>query len=161
MIGTLRSVHHLDTIGAPFRIELINSVLVTASGVTIPALDHLVVTVAMERLRETRRLGGPDMSFVRRCAKVGADRLADACGLSIQDVAVHEDGPRPMSTVTEKLVRLYLYDRLRRERPGNDVDDMLRYIDWILEHWRPGPFAAGDHVMRLTHQTAHGWRRLL
>lgn len=161
MIGSLRPVHLLDTIGAPFRVELVNSVLVSAAGITIPALDDLVLTVAAERLREPRRLGGADMAFVRRCARVDEARLADDCGLSRSDVAAHESGARPMNTVTEKFVRLYLYDRLRRGRQGDGVEDMLAYLDWILDTWRAGPTAAGERTMRLTHQSARGWRRLL
>lgn len=160
MIGRLLRVHHLDTIGAPFRVELVDSVLATDDGVTMPAPDDLVTAVAMERLHEARRLGGADLAFVRHCARIESTTLADAAGLSAEDVAAHEDGTRAMTTATEKFVRLYLYDRLRRRRAGDRTEEMLAYLDWILETWRAAPVEAGDQVMRLAHQAAHGWRRL-
>jgi len=158
MIGGIAPTYACDTLGAPFRVELVNSVIVGRDGVTIPDFREMVATVAIERLRESRRLGGPDIVFLRKCIGDTAGDLAARTGIAPVELEAYERGDRPMSAAAEKIARIYIHHRLWRERPTTE-DDRLEYLETVLA-WRPVPVSAGETVMRLAHQSARGWHRI-
>lgn len=160
MIGGLSGNYHCEALGAPFRIELLNSVIVGEEGVVIPAYPALVARVGIERLREPRRLGGEDMMFLRRCAKKEQGQFAQAIGIGENECAEYESNSRPMNTTIEKLVRIYLHDCISRTVDIEDFADNIAYLDWVMD-WKPTPTEAGDTTMKLTYQSAVGWTRII
>lgn len=158
MIGGIVPTYVCDTLGAPFRVELVNSVVAGHDSVTIPDFDGMIATVAIERLHESRRLGGPDIVFLRKCAGDTADTLAARTGIPMPELEAYERGDRPMSATAEKITRIYLHHSVRAGHPAAE-DDRLEYLETVLE-WRPMPVSAGETVMRLAHQSARGWHRI-
>ena len=159
-IAELLAVHTPDVLGAPFGVRLIGSVRRDVNdGITIPDLPGLVACLTMARLQRDERLSGADLRFVRKSAGVTRTRLEDSFGGGDGDVEAYEKGPRPMTIGLEKYIRLHLFDAARRVG-GPRVTEMMEYMDWIFESWKP---TFGDTSRPLTIRMRHmqeGWLEL-
>lgn len=160
MIGGLSPTYHCDTLGAPFRVELVNSVIIGQESVTIPNFGELIATVGIERLRDVRRISGKDLVFLRKCAQIDSAILVSAIGVTADELHEYETDARPMNATIEKLVRIYLHDRIRKMADIVETEDALNYVEWVMD-WRPVPMSVDENVMRLAHQAARGWHLVI
>ncbi len=112
-----RVVHRYDadTLGAPFKITLVDSVtfeLDCTTGeelVRIPDLMGLINAVVRKRVCDQRKLNGDELKFIRRALDVKAVILARFLGMSPEHLSRCEASTKVMSEASEKIFRLFSF----------------------------------------------------
>ena len=115
--ANVRVVHeyNMDTLGAPFRITLIDSVSVGVDPCTgeetisVPDPVGLINAVVRSRVEHPRKLNGKEIAFVRKALGVRGKLLADFLGISAEHLSRCETGVKVMSAPSEKLLRLFAF----------------------------------------------------
>jgi DNA-binding transcriptional regulator YiaG len=113
----VRVVHeyNMDTLGAPFRITLLDSVTVRIDretgeeDISVPDPVGLINAVVRSRVTHPRKLSGEEIAFVRKALGVRAKRLADFLSMSPEHLSRCESGSKAMSAPAEKLLRLFAF----------------------------------------------------
>ena len=155
--GTI-AVHRDDALGAPFDVVLIDSVRRDGDSFTMPDFEGLVASLVMARLWKDERLTGAELAYLRKAAGIDRSTLGAAIGGSQDDISAYETGPRPMTLALEKYIRLHIFNAARRMGGGPRVDEMINYLEWTFDEWRPTFGQVGSPIeIRLRH-TATGWR---
>lgn len=154
--------YRADMLGAPFQVVLLESVTAAPDGaVTIPDVEGMTAGVGMARLWRDERLSGEELRFLRRAAGISKEKLAASIGGATGDIEAYETGPRPMTVGLEKYIRLHLFNALRRKDPTSPrVDEMINYLEWALEEWKPAfrDAAVATEVEMKYHPT--GWQEV-
>ena len=120
--------YELDTLGAPFRVTLKDSVRVTkdpATGkelVDIPDLIGLTLAVVRCRVMDPRKLSGEEMRFLRRALGVPAKKLAAFLDLVPEHYSRCEAGTKVMSPNAERQLRLFAFGATLCGRPEKLLD---------------------------------------
>jgi hypothetical protein len=158
--GEMLPEHRPDEIGAPFDVVLAWSATRDAEGATtIPDMKGLIAAVVMMRLWRDERLTGTELTFLRKSVGIGRDALGRAIGAGEEEIEGYEAGPRPMTIALEKYIRLHLFNAARR-MDGPRVDEMINYLDWTLDEWRPTFAQVGEPIeIRLSHFPT-GWQQV-
>lgn len=159
-LGEMLVEHRADDLGAPFDVVLVSSIRRNADGVvTIPDMKGLVAAVAMMRLWRDERLTGSELAFLRKAAGIKRIDLGRAIGSGEEEIEAYETGPRPMTIGIEKYIRLHLFNAARRI-DGPRVDDMINFLDWTFDEWRPTFTEVGSPIeIRLGHFPT-GWQEI-
>jgi hypothetical protein len=109
------SAYQVDTIGAPFRVTLKDSVEFRKDPVTgkdlvhIPDLVGMVQTVARLRAMHPRKLSGLDIVFLRKALGLKAKSLASYLDVSAEHFSRCEAGTKVFSSATERVLRLFVF----------------------------------------------------
>jgi DNA-binding transcriptional regulator YiaG len=104
-----------DTLGAPFKVTLKNSVEVSIDPKTgeelvrIPDPMGLIRAVVRCRVRDPRKLSGEELRFVRRALDLQANKLAAFLDCSPEHYSRCESGGKALSATAEKMLRLFAY----------------------------------------------------
>jgi transcriptional regulator with XRE-family HTH domain len=112
-----RVVHRYDadTLGAPFKVTLVDSVSVRIDAETgeelvrIPDLVGLINAVVRSRVCHERKLNHEELKFIRKSLGVKANRLADFLMMSAEHLSRCEAGTKTMSAANEKLLRSFAF----------------------------------------------------
>jgi hypothetical protein len=159
-LAELLATHTPDMLGAPFAVSLVASVRRDVNdAITIPALTGMIAGVAMARLWRDERLSGDELRFLRKTAGLTRGELGEGFGGDADDVGAYEKGPRPMTIGLEKYIRMHLFNAVRR-MDGPRVDDMINYMEWTFDAWRP---TFGDTSRPMSIRLRHfptGWQEL-
>lgn len=105
----------LKTLGAPFKVTLLNSVSLSTDPstgeeiVTIPDLVGLISEVVRTRVRHTRKLSGPEIKFIRNALGVRARLLAEFLEMTPEHLSRCEAGAKVMSGGCEKIFRMFAF----------------------------------------------------
>lgn len=157
MTQTRLPEHRPEMLGSPFEIILVDSVMENDERtVTIPDMRGMMAGVGMARLWRDDRLSGRDLVFLRKSVGFTNEALASAIGVTSADMQGYEGGPRPMTLGAEKLVRMHLFNALRR-LDGPRIDQMINYLEWVLDEWVPTFSQVHDPItIRMRHHPT-GW----
>jgi hypothetical protein len=104
--------YDVDTLGAPFRVTLLDSVTFGTNPKTgeqtvqIPDLVGLIGAVVRARVCDSRKLSGRELKFIRSALDVRATMLAEFLDMSPEHLSRCEAGAKVMSSTSEKLFRL-------------------------------------------------------
>jgi hypothetical protein len=105
--------YDVDTLGAPFRVTLLDSVTIKMDGdkeiVNIPDLCGLISAVVRTRVCHPRKLGGAELKFIRRALSVRSNELAKFLSMSAEHWSRCENGMKVLSANSEKEFRLFSY----------------------------------------------------
>lgn len=130
---------HADSLGAPFKVILRNSVRATfdvGSGemiaYEIPQFDALLGAVVMGRLCHERKLSGEEIKFLRRAAGLKQTELARGINVDPATLSRVEKGDQPLGPGSEKLARVMLFKAAGRIEHIKQ-DDHRRRFDMLLD----------------------------
>ncbi|RAI37106.1 hypothetical protein [Rhodoplanes serenus] len=104
--------YELDTLGAPFKVVLRDSVSVGLDPqtgrerVSIPDFVGLVGAVVRSRVVHPRKLSGAEIKFLRSALGVKAKPVAGFLDMSAEHLSRCEAGTKIMSSTSERLFRL-------------------------------------------------------
>lgn len=104
-----------DTLGAPFKVILKNSVEISIDPKTgeefvrIPDPMGLIREVVRCRVRDPRKLSGDELRFLRHALDVRANKLAAFLDCSAEHYSRCESGGKALSATAEKQLRLFAY----------------------------------------------------
>jgi DNA-binding transcriptional regulator YiaG len=107
--------YEIDTLGAPFRVTLLDSVTVgidLETGkemVRVPDLAGLLNAVVRRRVSHPRKLNGDELKFIRNALGVRANPLAQFLEMSPEHLSRCEAGGIAMSAISERFFRLFTY----------------------------------------------------
>lgn len=107
--------YDVDTLGAPFKVTLLDSVSVSIDPKTgderveIPDLVGLINAVVRSRVLCPRKLSGKEIKFVRNALGVRAKPLAQFLDMTPEHLSRCEAGTKVMSGASEKVFRLFAY----------------------------------------------------
>lgn len=107
--------YDMDTLGAPFRITLLDSVRVGVdpeSGkevVSVPDVVGLINAVVRARVQHTRKLNGPEIRFIRSSLGLTAKLLADFLEVTPEHFSRCEADTKALSPSSEKILRLFAF----------------------------------------------------
>jgi len=112
-----RVVHQyvVDTLGAPFKVELIDSVTLSVDAETgeemvdIPDLVGLISAVVRSRVMHTKKLNGEEIKFVRNALGVRAKSVAEFLDMTPEHYSRCETDAKVMSPNSEKALRLFAF----------------------------------------------------
>lgn len=117
--------HELEDPGIPFRVVLEDAVRAWRDPVSkhivatsIPAVDSLVAHLAILRAHLPWKLRGDEIRFMRRVLEMSAKDFAKALGIKPETLSRCENGRQPLGEQTERLMRLYVVERLKDRAPG-------------------------------------------
>jgi DNA-binding transcriptional regulator YiaG len=124
------SSYELDTLGAPFRVTLKNSVALSVDPKTketlveIPDLVGLVLTVVRCRVMDPRKLSGAELRFLRSTLGVPANKLAAFIDCSPEHYSRCEAGTKVLSPNAERHLRLFAFGATLCNHPESLLDRM-------------------------------------
>lgn len=104
-----------DTLGAPFKVILKNSVEISTDPKTgeefvrIPDPMGLIREVVRCRVRDPRKLSGAELRFIRHALDVKAIKLVPVLDCSAEHYSRCESGGKALSATAEKQLRLFAY----------------------------------------------------
>ena len=107
--------YEIDTLGAPFKVTLLNCVTLTVDPQTgdekinVPDVAGLIGTVVRARVSHPRKLNGKEIRFVRNALGLKAGQLAKFLGMGPEHFSRCEAGKKVMAEVSEKMFRLFAY----------------------------------------------------
>lgn len=106
--------YEADGLGAPFRVVLEHAVKIDTCvkcgnvvGTYIPDMEGLLHAVVFSRALEPRKLGGPEVRFMRKAMGWKAKDLAKHLGITAEYLSRCENSQKVMSLGIEKLFRIY------------------------------------------------------
>jgi DNA-binding transcriptional regulator YiaG len=143
------SNYELDTLGAPFKVVLLNGVtfdvnpLTGEEKVNVCDLPGLIRAVVRSRVTHPRKLNGAELRFVRHALGVKAKSLAEFLEISPEHFSRCESGQKVMSASSEKVFRLYAY--FASYTP--DPEKLLEKPEKLLEKSAGGPEPMPDAKM--------------
>jgi DNA-binding transcriptional regulator YiaG len=114
-VRVVREEYELDTLGAPFKVTLLNSVSVSTDPETgeekpdIPDLVGLMNAVVRRRVLHPRKLSGEEIKFIRITLGVRAKPLARFLEMSPEHLSRCEAGAKVMSGASEKVFRMFAF----------------------------------------------------
>ncbi len=107
--------YEIDTLGAPFKVTLLDSVTLGVDPTTgkemvhVPDLVGLLNAVVRRRVTHPRKLKGDELKFTRNALGVRAILLARFLDMSPEHLSRCEAGDKAMSTNSERFFRLFAY----------------------------------------------------
>lgn len=107
--------YEVDTLGAPFKVTVLDCVTVKTDAstgkelVNIPDLVGLINAVVQARVVHARKLNGSEFKFIRNALGVKANAIADFLEMSPEHLSRCESGVKVMSALSEKVFRLFAY----------------------------------------------------
>ena len=113
--GRVVAEYELDTLGAPFKVTLLNCVSLRIDPKTgedqinIPDLAGLIGAVVRARVSHPRKLNGKEIKFVRSALGIKAGQISKFLGMGPEHFSRCEGGTKVMATVSEKMFRLFAY----------------------------------------------------
>lgn len=118
---TVLAEYHADSLGAPFKVILLNSVrqiIDTKQGriekIVIPNERGLYQQIALARILVPRRLSGFEIKFIRKAVPIKASSLAKKLGISPEHLSRCEAGERALAASGEKCLRIAILLELFR-----------------------------------------------
>lgn len=141
----VRIVHSYDadTLGAPFKVTLLDSVtfgLDPKTGqetVQIPDLVGLINAVVRARVRHTHKLSGAEVKFIRNALGIQANKLATFLGMSPEHFSRCESGAKAMSVSNEKILRLFSFLATFFEEPEDLLMESMETSDITNKSTKP------------------------
>ena len=133
--GRVLHSYDADSLGAPFKVTLIDSVteeVDPTSGeklITIPDLNGLVRAVVHSRVCDPRKLTGPELKFVRLALDVQANKLAAFLSVTPEHLSRCEAGAKTLSPANEKALRAFSFLAAASENARNVLDGFLESRD--------------------------------
>ena len=121
-----------DTLGAPFRVVLEDSVTVSVDAVTgeervsIPDITGLMREIVRCRVLDPIKLSGPEVRFVRRSLNLPANKLAEFLDVQPEHYSRCEAGSRVLSSMAERLLRLFAFSATHYKNPQELLDGAIR-----------------------------------
>lgn len=117
LVAAVRVVpsYDVDTLGAPFKVTLIESVRLSVDPKTgkemveIPDVVGLIAAVVRTRVIHPRKLNGDEIKFIRNALCIRAKVLAEFLDMSPEHLSRCEAGTKVMSPVSERMLRLFAY----------------------------------------------------
>ncbi|WP_296578835.1 hypothetical protein [Phreatobacter sp.] len=119
--------YDIDTLGAPFKVSLINSVEVKfdpATGeeiVEIPDLCGLINAVVRTRVMHPRKLNGAELKFVRKSLDLKSKDIARFLDVSLEHWSRCESNAKVLSGASEKLFRLFAFMASYFRKPNDTL----------------------------------------
>jgi DNA-binding transcriptional regulator YiaG len=107
--------YEIDTLGAPFKVTLLDSVTLGVNPTTgkemvnVPDLVGLLNAVVRRRVTHPRKLNGDELKFIRNALGVKAILLARFLEMSPEHLSRCEAGGKAMSSISERFFRLFAY----------------------------------------------------
>src|SRR5262245_46268069 len=107
--------YEIDTLGAPFKVTLLDCVTLSVDASTgeekinVPDVVGLIGAVVRIRVSHPRKLNGEELRFVRNALGVKANLLADFLDMTPEHLSRCESGAKVMSTISEKVFRLFAF----------------------------------------------------
>jgi DNA-binding transcriptional regulator YiaG len=90
----------------------------SASGEVVPDEAGLEAAMAIARVMDDHKLNGQEIKFLRRAIGLKAVDLANFLDVAPETLSRWENAKEPISTNAERVLRLKVYDALRRKAPG-------------------------------------------
>ena len=88
------------------------------SGITVPDIPGLESAMAIARVLNDFKLNGMELRFLRRAIGMKAIDIADFLDVSPETVSRWENGKETISTNSERILRLRVYNTLRDKAHG-------------------------------------------
>ena len=107
--------YELKSLGAPFRVTLIDSVGLSVDPdtgnevVTIPDLAGLISAVVRKRVTCPRKLSGEELRFLRKALAVKAKSIAKFLEVSAEHYSRCEAGEKVLTSSNERMFRLFAF----------------------------------------------------
>jgi len=123
--------YEVDTLGAPFRVTLLDSVHVNYDPkldkdfVHIPDFVGMVNALVRSRAIHPRKLGGSEITFLRKALGVRAKSLASYLDISAEHLSRCETGSKVLSSASERMLRLFVFLATFYE----SAEDLLAKLD--------------------------------
>jgi transcriptional regulator with XRE-family HTH domain len=127
--------YEADTLGAPFKVTLMDSVSIRVDAdtgeklVRIPDLIGLINTVVRSRICHARKLNSEELKFIRLSLGVKSYKLANFLDMSPEHYSRCEAGTKTMSTAYEKLLRSFAFAASYRRDPDALLDGFVGESD--------------------------------
>lgn len=119
----------LDDAGIPYRVTLNNAVIADIDAVSgeivamaIPHFDSLMASIAIIRCQRAEKLNGADLRFLRRVLDLSAKDFAGELKTNAATLSRWEAGKQPIGEAQERLIRLYVCERLAPLAPAIEID---------------------------------------
>jgi len=107
--------YEIDTLGAPFKVTLLDSVTLRIDPVTgeekitVPDLTGLINAVVRARVVHPQKLNGDEIKFIRNALGVKANKLAEFLTMTPEHLSRCEAGVKVMSALSERVFRLFAF----------------------------------------------------
>lgn len=107
--------YDMDTLGAPFKVVLLDSVTVTVDPetgeeiVSVPDTVGLINAVVKARACHSRKLSGPEIKYIRDALGVRAKNLAQFLDISPEHLSRCENGEKVLSSTKEQKLRSFAF----------------------------------------------------
>lgn len=139
--------YQVDTLGAPFRVTLVDSVEIrfdeTGKQLThIPDFVGMIHAAVRCRAAHPRKLNGSDIAFFRKALGIKARNLAEYLDVSPEYLSRCEAGAKVLSSATEKMLRLFVFVASFVKFP----DELLEGIREASESQKPSTRRAEDNL---------------
>lgn len=128
--GHVAASYDVDTLGAPFRVTVRDSVVISHDAdtgeerVQIPDLVGLISAVVRARVLHPRKLRCDEVKFVRKALGIRAKSLASFLEVSPEHLSRCESGAKIMSSQDERLLRLFAFVATNYKEPQELLDRM-------------------------------------
>jgi transcriptional regulator with XRE-family HTH domain len=150
--------YEIDTLGAPFKVTVLDCVTVKHDAATgkeltcVPDLVGLINAVVRARSIHPRKLNGAEIKFIRNALGLKAKLIAEFFELSPEHISRCESGDKVMSSLTERFFRLLAYaatyhsnpeellrEAMKGEEIGKEIEERVKKPDKVgkkfLEHF--------------------------
>jgi DNA-binding transcriptional regulator YiaG len=114
-VRVLQKGYELDTLGAPFKVVLLNSFSFAVDQktgeetVSIKDWTGLINAVVRARIWHVRKLNGDEIRFIRKAIGVRANLLSKFLDMTPEHFSRCENGTKTMSNQCERLFRLFTF----------------------------------------------------
>lgn len=128
--GLVAATYDVDTLGAPFRVTVRDSVVIGQDSETgeervqIPDLVGLISAVVRARVLHPRKLRFDEIKFVRKALGIRAKSLAGFLEVSPEHLSRCEAGAKIMSSQDERLLRLFAFVATNYKDPQELLERM-------------------------------------
>lgn len=131
-VRVLQKGYELDTLGAPFKVVLLNSFTFGVDPktgertVSIEDWTGLINAVVRTRICHARKLSGDEIKFIRKAIGVRANLLAPFLDMTPEHFSRCENGTKVMSNQSEKHFRLFSYLASYSDNPEELLQNAVR-----------------------------------
>lgn len=140
--------YDMDTLGAPFKVTLKNSVSIKMDPVTkkelvtIPDMVGLINAVVRARVGHERKLNGLEIRFIRKALGIQSKSLAELLAMSPEHLSRCENEMKVMSPASEKIFRAFSFLLTFSSKPKDIIGECMekrKASEEIKEKMRNAP----------------------
>jgi len=120
--------YEIDTLGAPFKVVLLNAVTFNIDPKTgeekinVPDVNGLIGAVVRARVSHPRKLNGKEIRFIRNALGMKANQICKFLDMTPEHFSRCEKGTKVMAILSEKMFRLFAHVATYFPDPQDLVD---------------------------------------